>query len=156
MKQRNPAVHAMDVPPSSKSSYPERFASMMAGRTKRRLGDVFALTGFGVNLTRLAPGAISALRHAHSTRDEFVYIISGSPTLVTNAGTHSLQSGACAGFRAGDGNAHQIRNDSQDEVYYIEIGDRRSGDIVNYPDDDLAAVLGKGGYRYLHKDGAPY
>ena len=38
----------------------------MSGREKRPLGDRFGLVNFGVNLTRLAPNAMSALRHAHS------------------------------------------------------------------------------------------
>ena len=58
----------------------------MAGREKRPLGDVFGLTNFGVNLTRLAPGAVSALRHAHSKQDEFIYIVAGQPVLRTGAG----------------------------------------------------------------------
>jgi uncharacterized cupin superfamily protein len=47
----------------------------MQGREKRPLGDLFGLTNFGVNLTTRAPGAVSALRHAHTTQDEFIYIL---------------------------------------------------------------------------------
>ena len=79
------AIRALDAPPRSKpSSYPEPFAARMGGREKRALGDVFGLRNFGVNLTRLAPGAISALRHAHSKQDEFVYILQGHPTLIVH------------------------------------------------------------------------
>lgn len=81
------AVTAADVPPRSKPSvYPEPFASRMAGREKRQLGEVFGLTHFGVNLTRLAPHAVSALRHAHTRQDEFIYILQGRPTLHTDEG----------------------------------------------------------------------
>ena len=77
------ATTALDAPPRLKpSTYPEPFASRMAGRVKRPLGDIFGLTNFGVNLTRLAPGAQSALRHAHSQQDEFLYVLSGTPTLM--------------------------------------------------------------------------
>ena len=87
-KKSNPvAVTAADVPPRSKPSvYPEPFASRMAGREKRQLGEVFGLTNFGVNLTRLAPNAVSALRHAHTRQDEFIYILQGRPTLHTDKG----------------------------------------------------------------------
>jgi len=81
------AVAAAEVPARSRPSvYPEPFASRMAGREKRQLGDLFGLTNFGVNLTRLAPNAISALRHAHTRQDEFVYILQGRPTLHTDEG----------------------------------------------------------------------
>jgi uncharacterized cupin superfamily protein len=129
----------------------------MAGREKRPLGDLFGLTHFGVNLTRLAPGAASALRHAHTRQDEFVYILEGEPTLVTDAGETVLRPGMCAGFKAGSGDAHCLVNRSERDVVYLEIGDRSDGDAVTYPDDDLAAVLGPDGkWRFVHKDGTPY
>jgi uncharacterized cupin superfamily protein len=75
-KQQPPvAILAAEVPARTKPSvYPEPFASRMAGREKRVLGDLFGLANFGVNLTRLAPNASSALRHAHAKQDEFIYI----------------------------------------------------------------------------------
>ena len=55
------AIVASEAAPSTKpSNYPEPFASRMAGSEKRPLGDVFTLTNFGVNLTRLLPCADSA------------------------------------------------------------------------------------------------
>lgn len=69
------ALLASDVPVRTRPSvYPETFASRMALRSKRQLGEAFRLSNFGVNLTSLAPGGSSALRHAHSRQDEFVYI----------------------------------------------------------------------------------
>ena len=53
---------------------------------RRPLGDLFGLTNFGVNLTRLPPGGMSALRHTHAREDEFIYVLDGEPVLVTNAG----------------------------------------------------------------------
>src|SRR6478672_10506332 len=105
------AVLASDAAPRIRpSNYPEPFASRMAGREKRVLGDLFGLSNFGVNLTRLQPGAVSALRHAHTKQDEFVYVLSGAPTLVTDAGETLLSPGMCAGFKAGNGDAHQLHN----------------------------------------------
>lgn len=150
------AVPAADVTPRTTSLYPEPFASRMAGREKRRLGDVFGLTNFGVNLTKLAPGASSALRHAHSLQDEFIYILQGHPKLVTDAGETPLAPGMCTGFKAGTGNAHQLLNRSNEEVQYLEMGDRTAGDAVLYPDDDLQALLVDGSWQFTHKDGEPY
>lgn len=151
------AIVALEAAPRTKpSNYPEPFASRMAGREKRPLGDVFALTNFGVNLTRLAPGAISALRHAHSKQDEFIYILEGSPVLITDAGETQLSPGMCAGFKAGTGNGHQLLNRTTEDVVYLEVGDRTAGDSVTYPDDDIQAVLVSGAWQFAHKDGAPY
>lgn len=151
------AIIAAEAPPRVRPSiYPEPFASRMAGRVKHPLGDLFGLTNFGVNLTRLAPGAVSALRHAHTRQDEFILVLEGNPTLVTDAGETRLAPGMCAGFKAGTGDAHQLRNDGADEAVYLEVGDRTPGDSASYPDEDLQAVMGEGGWRFLHKDGRPY
>jgi uncharacterized cupin superfamily protein len=159
MSQPNPpvAVAADQIPPRTKASgYPEPFASRMARREKRALGDVFGLSNFGVNLTRLAPGAASSLRHAHSRQDEFIYILQGHPTLHTDRGATPLGPGDCAGFKAGTSDAHCLRNDTDTTVVYLEVGDRSPGDAGSYPDDDLQAVLVNGQWTFLHKDGSPY
>jgi uncharacterized cupin superfamily protein len=151
------AVNALEAPVRSRpSNYPKPFASRMTGREKRPLGDLFGLTNFGVNLTLLAPHAVSSLRHAHSRQDEFIYILQGHPTLVTDEGRTALAPGMCAGFRAGTGNGHQLVNESTDEVLYLEVGDRTPGDEGSYPDDDLKALLRDGSWIFAHKDGTPY
>lgn len=155
--ERPVAVVAADAPPRVKpSNYPAPFAALMAGREKRPLGDLFDLSNFGVNLTTLAPGAMSALRHAHTRQDEFVYILQGHPTLVTDEGDTVLAPGMCAGFPAGSGNGHQLVNRSPEPVIYLEVGDRTPGDAASYPDDDLQAVLVDGRWAFLHKNGEPY
>ena len=160
MKPASPkvALAALEAALRSKhTTYPEPFASRVKGREKRALGEVFGLHNFGVNLTRLAPGAVSSLRHAHSRQDEFVYVLEGHPTLVTDAGERLLAPGMCAGFRAGSGDGHHLQNRTATDVLYLEVGDRTAGDVVTYPDDDLQAVLGSDGkWRYLHKDGKAY
>ena len=151
------ALRALDVPLLAKQTgYPEPYASRVKGRAKRRLGDAFGLTNFGVNLTLLKPGSISSVRHSHTKQDEFVYILEGTPTLVTDAGPTRLAPGMCAGFKAGSGDAHHLRNDTAEDVWYLEIGDRIPGDGANYPDDDLAASVVGGAYVFTHKDGSPF
>ena len=159
MEASRPAVatNADDIPPRiAVSFYPEPFASRMAGRQKRQLGEFFGLENFGVNMTRLAPNALSSVRHAHTKQDEFVYVLQGCPTLHTNEGRQQLAPGMCIGFRAGTGNAHQLRNETAEDVVYLEIGDRTPGDEVSYPDDDLRVVVHDGKALYAHKDGTPY
>jgi uncharacterized cupin superfamily protein len=151
------AILAIDVPARTKpSNYPELFASRMSGREKRALGDLFGLVNFGVNLTRLARHSTSALRHAHSKQDEFIYILHGRPTLETDESKTQLSPGMCAGFRAGKGNGHRLVNETSEYVVYLEVGDRSPGDEGTYPDDDLKAAFVQGKWRFTHKDGSPY
>src|SRR4029453_9482216 len=117
------AINATDVPTrAAVSFYPEPFASRMAGRQKRQLGEFFGLTNFGVNRTRLAPNSVSSLRHSHAKQDEFIYVVSGHPTLRTDRGRMRLSPGMCAGFPAGTGDAHHLHNESDEDAVYLEIG----------------------------------
>jgi uncharacterized cupin superfamily protein len=151
------AIEAASAPLRAKpSNYPEPFFSRMAKREKRPLGDLFGLKNFGVNLTTLLPGGESALLHRHSKQDEFIYVLQGKPTLVTEEGEVLLEPGMCAGFPAA-GRAHQLVNRTDAPVLYLEIGDRTPGDEGTYPGDDLKAVLdANGAWRFTHKDGRPY
>jgi len=151
------AIVAAQAPAKAKqTNYPEPFASRMAGRLKHPLGDLFGLANFGVNLTKLAPNASSALRHAHTKQDEFVYILQGHPTLHTDEGRTRLAPGMCAGFKAGTGNGHRLVNETAEEVVYLEVGDRTPGDEGSYPDDDLQASMVDGKWKFTRKDGTPY
>jgi uncharacterized cupin superfamily protein len=137
--------------------YPEPYASQVKGRLKRKLGDYFGLTQFGVNLTHLSPGAVSAMAHSHSKQDEFIWIVEGSPTLVLGEQEFLLTPGDCYGFKAGKGIAHQLVNRSQATVIYLEMGDRAPGDEVEYPNDDLKATQSiNGKWIFTHKDDRPY
>jgi uncharacterized cupin superfamily protein len=152
------AAFAADVPlRATRTGNPVPFAARVAGRRKRALGDHFGLVNFGVNLTLLAPGTVSSLRHAHASQDEFVYVLEGTPTLITDEGSLLLAPGMCAGFRAGSSNAHHLVNLSAGNVLYLEIGDRSAGDSVCYPDDDLVATTAADGSRcFAHKDGTAF
>ena len=150
-------IVAKDVSPQSKqSNYPQPFLSRMAGREKRALGNIFGLRSCGVNLTRIAPGGMSALMHSHSRQDELVYVLEGAPTLVTPSGDAQLGPGMCAGFPAG-GEAHHIVNRTSRDVLILEIGDRSDGDEASYPQDDIHAAMGADAkWSFTHKDGTPY
>ena len=152
------AVDAANAPlRASRSNYPDIFHARVTKRQKRPLGDLFGLTVFGVNMTTLAPGGMSALRHAHSKQDEFIYIVEGEPTLVTESGDVQMRPGMCAGFKANTGDAHHLVNRTDREVHYLEIGDRGAGDEVHYPDDDIVAIKSPDGKRvFTRKDGTPY
>jgi uncharacterized cupin superfamily protein len=152
-------IAAQNVPPNSiKSNAPEPFASMMQGREKRKLGDHFGLNNFGVNMTTLQPGGISALKHQHTKQDEFIYILKGRPSLIYGEFEYRMEPGECFGFKCNSRVAHQLINrSSSEEVTYLEIGVRTDNDQVSYPDEDLCAVSGKGGtWTFTHKDGTPY
>jgi len=134
--------------------YPDKFKPRVAGREKRALGNAFGLQNFGVNLVRLEPGAQSALRHWHTQQDEFVWVLEGEITLVTDAGPEILKPGMCAGFPKGKSDGHHLVNKSQKVAWYLEVGDRSPGDSTVYPDDDMRLVVGAS-YKFTKADGSP-
>ena len=133
-----------------------------AGQAAHRLGHpvsvtpsaLAALTQYGVNLVRLQPGTWSSQRHWHIAQDEFIYVLSGELTLVTNAGAEILRAGDCAGFKAGDENGHHLQNNSSAEATFLEIGTRLAHDGTFYSDIDM--MLPPGTREYRHRDGRPY
>lgn len=134
------------------TGYPPPFRARVAGRSKAKLGDRFGLKNFGVNLTRLEPGAESALRHWHTAQDEFIYVLDGTLVLITDAGERELRAGMCAGFPAGRADGHHLVNRGATTALYLEVGDRAAGDEAHYPDDDLHHRDG----RFFRRDGTPW
>ncbi|MEM7773389.1 MAG: cupin domain-containing protein [Cyanobacteria bacterium P01_E01_bin.6] len=149
-------VNPSDVPDRVGTGYPEPFRAVVAGRIRKKLGDAVGLNNFGVNLTTLEPGSASAMRHWHEKQDEFVYMVEGELTLVTDAGETLLTTGMCAGFPAGNGDGHHLVNRTNQPAVYLEIGDRTPNDKVVYPDIDLRAHGTSEGWQFTHADGSPY
>ena len=151
-----PVIDPGLIEPRRTVGYPEHLRDVCMGREKRVLGDPLGLTSFGVNLVRLLPGAASALRHWHSLEDEFVMVIEGEATLVSEVGEKILGPGMAAGFPKGKPDGHQLVNRGSRDVVYLEVGDRRPGDEVAYPDVDLTAIWRDGRRVFVHKNGQPY
>lgn len=148
----NKILDPMSVEAALTTIYPEEFKAMCNGREKRKIGDVLGLNNFGVNLVTLKPGAASSQRHWHSHSDEFVYILDGEVTMISDAGEQILTPGMVAGFPANNGDGHHLVNKSGADVLYLEVGDRPPKDDADYPDIDMLLRDGK----LVHKDGTPY
>lgn len=151
------AIRARDVEARVGTSYPEPFRKNVRARSKRILGDLFGLKNYGVNLVDLEPGSWSSQRHWHTREDEFIYVVSGEVTLITDEGEQVLTTGMVAGFPAGSSNGHHLVNKSDDVASFLEIGDRIAEDECYYPDIDMQLVSdGRGGRVFTHRDGTPY
>ncbi len=157
MTEQRPPTAAEAVPVQTTTGYPPPFAGEVTGRHKRKLGDAFGLSRFGVNLTELQPGAASALAHYHALQDEFIYVLEGHLTLELGTERYRLGPGDCVGFPHGTGVAHRLVNESEAPARYLEMGDRTPLDEVLYPGRDLRACAdAQGRWRFLHADGKPW
>lgn len=148
-------IDLANTPSALGSGYPSPYDVPCRARQRWRLGERAQLTQFGVNLLRLPPGAWSSQRHWHSAEDEFVYVLQGEVTLVSNAGEEVLRAGESAGFKAGEPDGHHVQNRSETDALLLEVGTRNDAhDAVEYPDIDL--IFRGGEQPYRHKDGSPY
>ena len=151
-----PRIDIAQATVRTRGVYPEPWRAITHGREKAVLGDVAGLTQFGVNLTRLKPGAASALRHWHEAEDEFVYVVEGEITLIEDGGETVLRPGDAAievhGVRA----VGHLVNKSQRDALYLEVGTRAKRERAHYPDVDLVGDKDERGFRFSHRSGEPY
>jgi uncharacterized cupin superfamily protein len=150
------AIRATDAPKREGSRYPLPYNEICKNRTKFLLGDVFGLTQYGVNLAVIQPGAWSSQRHWHEKEDEFIYVLEGALTLCDDEGEHELTPGMCAGFKAGNGNGHCLKNLTNKVASYLEVGSRIPNENVVYSDIDMKTDNSSGKYLYSKKDGTSY
>jgi uncharacterized cupin superfamily protein len=146
-----PKINIAKATVRTKSTYPDPWRAITEGREKAALGDVVGLTQFGVNLTRLKPGAASALRHWHEAEDEFVYVLEGEIMLIEDGGATVLRPGDAAGFKAGIATGHHLVNRS-----HLEVGTRAKRERAHYPDVDLVYDRDESGFRFSRRSGEPY
>ena len=152
-----PKIDIAKVPVDTVNNYPDPFWKPIVGRGRKRLGNAVDLTQFGVNLVELPPGCWSAQRHWHSHEDEFVYVVEGELTLVTEVGEQVLRPGMAAGFPAGRPDGHHLINRTERPAVYLEVGSRRDEvDECDYPDIDMAVRIVDGRQMYVRKNGEPY
>ena len=149
-------VDPKTIAPDSGSLYPAPHDAIVRGRHRHRLSPAIGLTKYGVNLVHLEPGSASSARHWHTEQDEFVYVVAGTATLITDEGETELGEGMAAGFPAGNPNGHQVANHSENDVWYLEVGDRPQREDVTYSDIDLANAVIDGRPNFSRKDGSTF
>lgn len=155
MNDKSPStVNLAEITRKTGSGYPPPLNEEVKGRARAVLGNLFGLDQFGVNVVTLAPGAWSSHRHWHEGEDEFVYVLEGELVLADDAGDHVMTAGTCAGFKAGNGNGHHLKNLSNNPASYLEVGTRLINDKAHYSDVDLAAIKENGSFRFVKKDGS--
>ena len=114
---------------------------LFTGKHEAGLARAVDITQFGVNHVTLEPGSISALRHWHEAEDEFVYVLSGTLTLIDDNGEHTMEQGSFAGFPAGCANAHHLVNRSNASAIFIVVGSRKPGEErIHYPDNAIGPI----------------
>lgn len=151
-----PKLDLATVPVKTGTIYPAPYDAEVVGRSSLRLAEAGGLTQFGVNIVILAPGAKSSMRHWHLREDEFVMILSGSCTLMQDAGPVLMQTGDCAAFPAGVPDGHCFVNHSGAEARFLVVGTKATAEVATYSDIDLQVHQAGGVNRFTYKDGTDW
>jgi len=151
-----PKIDIDKLKPDTYTGYPEPFRQAVIGRERKRLGNAVGLDQFGVNLSRLKPGAASSQRHWHRHEDELVYVLEGELVLVEDGGETVLKPGDAAAWKAGVANGHCLVNRSNRDAVFIEVGTRAAAERAHYSDIDMMVVRDASGFNYTRKNGEPY
>lgn len=151
-----PRIDIDAAPLRTGSNYPEPYASQMAGRSSRRLGEHAGLTQFGVNLVTLQPGAPASLRHWHLKEDEFAMVLEGELVLIEDAGETLMRPGDCAAWKAGVPDGHRFVNRTDSLARFLVVGTKMPDEVATYSDVDMVMRMHGGRPRLTHLDGSDW
>jgi len=87
---------------------------------------------FDVEILRVLPGKKNYPFHSHSAQWEFYHVISGKGLMRDDEGEHGIESGDAMIFKPGE--AHQIFNNSEQDLIVYVIADNPIGESCYYPD----------------------
>ena len=147
-----PVVDLNAIEEVNRTGYPPPFDAEVAGRWYRRIAPGAGLTEFGASHVRLEPGAWSSQRHWHEGEDEMAVMLSGTATLVEDAGETDLVAGDVIAWPKGVRNGHHLINRSDAPCTFVVIG---AGPQQGGAYSDIDMVFTPEG-TYVHRDGTPY
>jgi uncharacterized cupin superfamily protein len=87
---------------------------------------------FDIEIARIPPGKMNCPYHSHSAQWEFYHVISGSGLARDEAGRHPIKAGDAFIYKPGE--AHQLINNSEDELVLFVVADNPTGESGYYPD----------------------
>jgi uncharacterized cupin superfamily protein len=107
---------------------------------RARIGYELGTELLGCSLWELPPGEAAYPYHFHYADEELILVLRGRPTLRTPEGTRELSEGEAVAFPLGEEGAHQLRNDTDEDVTFVAISSSGRPDVVVYPDSNKIGV----------------
>src|SRR5215471_5660667 len=117
--------------PKRKFAWFSKGVSEALGRNPRST-DLNERHPFDVEILRIPPGKIPYPFHSHSAQWEFYHVLSGKGLARDKDGNVPIQEGDAFIFKPGE--AHQLINDSDNDLVICVIADNPVGESVHYPD----------------------
>jgi uncharacterized cupin superfamily protein len=116
-------------------SDPEGFRAGMA-----RLGKVLGAEETGITVYELPPGQAVCPYHYECGEEEWLLVLSGTPTLRSPDGEERLEPWDVACFPRGPEGAHRIRNETEEHVRVLMFSSVVLPTATVYPDSDKVGI----------------
>lgn len=123
-----------------------------------RIGPLLGARDLGYSYDIVPPGKRSCPFHSHRGEEEMFFIVRGRGLLRYGDETRAIRAGdiiCCP--TGGPETAHQIVNDSDEELAYLSVSTMMPAEICEYPDSRKIGAFG-GGLRHMTRagDGVDY
>lgn len=117
-----------------------------------RVGPLVGAKDLGYSYDVVPPGKRSCPFHSHRAEEEMFFVVRGSGTLRYGNETRKIRAGdfiCCP--TGGPETAHQIVNDSSEELAYISVSTMMPAEVCEYPDSGkIGSFGGEGATRLRH------
>ena len=120
-----------------------------------RVGPLVGAKDLGYSYDVVQPGKRSCPFHSHRAEEEMFFIVRGEGTLRYGDETRRIRAGdfiCCP--TGGPETAHQIVNDSAQELAYISVSTMMPAEVCEYPDSRKIGAYGVGEKRLRHMTSA--
>jgi uncharacterized cupin superfamily protein len=110
-------------------------------RSSTRLGSALGAASTGLSVYEVPPGEAVGPYHYEDPEEEWLLVVSGTPTLRHPAGEAELEPWDVVFFPAGSAGAHQVRNDGGAPARVAMFSSMSAVGAVVYPDRDMIQVF---------------
>lgn len=110
-----------------------------AWRGRRGVAREAGLTGLGASIYELTEGQWTFPYHYHHGVEEWLYVVTGAPTLRDPAGERALSPGDLVCFPSGPDGAHAVRGPGR-VVMFSGVASDSAASVSVYPDSGKVGV----------------
>jgi uncharacterized cupin superfamily protein len=114
-------------------------------RSSARVGALLGAARIGLSVYELPPGQAVSPYHYEDPQEEWLLVVSGTPTLRHPGGEDELEPWDIVLFPSGPAGAHLVRNRSDTTARVAMFSSNAAVDVVVYPDSDMVQIFTSGG-----------
>ena len=118
-----------------------------------RIGPLLGAKDLGYSYDVVPPGKRACPFHSHRGEEEMFFIVKGNGLLRYGDATRKIRAGdvICCPI-GGPETAHQIVNDSGEDLAYLSVSTMLPAEVCEYPDSKKIGAFG-GGLRHMTRTG---